>query len=169
VVSPSPQQEPLGLLIVAARQALRQVICARVRAFRLTSQQFWAVVVLHSRPGITLGELAAFMHLEAPATSRIAQLLARRKLLQMSQDHADRRRVHLLLTEQGARLADELVPIAEEFRAAVIRGIGDADLVAVRAGLKRVVANLSEFEPERADAPRHGRRRASPDGDATRP
>jgi DNA-binding MarR family transcriptional regulator len=140
---------PLGLLVVAARQSLRHAICARARRFRLTTQQFWAIVVLRGNPGMTPGELASGLLLDAPAASRLVALLVRRKLVEVLPDREDRRRTRLFLTEAGGALGEKLAPIEAEFQAAVVRGISDAETAVMRAGLRRIVANLAGFESGR--------------------
>lgn len=141
--------QPLGLLVVAARQSLRQAICARARRYRLTTQQFWAVVVLRRSAGMTPGDLASGLLLDAPAASRLVALLVRRKLVEARPDRDDRRRTRIFLTEAGTALADKLAPIEAEFQATVVRGMSVEELGVIRAGLRRIVENLAGFETAR--------------------
>lgn len=141
--------QPLGLLVVAARQSLRHAICARARRFRLTTQQFWAMIVLRQNAGVTPGDLASGLLLDAPAASRLVALLVRRKLLEVRPDREDRRRTRLFLSEAGVALAEQLAPIEAEFQATVVRGMSDEELAVMRAGLRRIVANLAAFESSR--------------------
>jgi DNA-binding MarR family transcriptional regulator len=145
--------EPLGLLIVAARQAIRQAICTRARAHRLTGQQFWAIVALHRTPGLSPGDLAHLLLLDAPAASRLVALLSGRSLLEARPDRADRRRTHLHLTASGEALAAELAAIADEFQGALVRGLSPSELDVLRRGLGRVVENLATFESAPASPP----------------
>jgi DNA-binding MarR family transcriptional regulator len=135
----------VGLLIIAARQAIRQAITARARKFRLTSQQFWALVALRQIPGLTPGELAHWMLLDAPAASRLVADLGKKKLVEVRPDREDRRRTRLYLAEKGEPLAAKLTAIADAYKAACVRGMGDAELQTLRAGLRKVVENLAGF------------------------
>jgi DNA-binding MarR family transcriptional regulator len=139
-------ERPIGLVIVAARQALRHAIYSRARRFRLTGQQFWAVVVLRERPGMTRGDLAETLLLDPPAASRLVALLARRKLVEVRPDREDRRRFRVFLTPAGEVTGARIAPIAEEFQTAIVAGMNAEEVARLRAGLHRVVAHLDRFE-----------------------
>jgi DNA-binding MarR family transcriptional regulator len=150
-----PLPEPtLGLLIVAARHAIRQAIATRARELRLTTQQFWALYNLRRAPALTPGELGTYMHLDAPAASRLIADLAKRKLLDARPDREDRRRMHLYLTEKGAEVAARVEAVAAEYIATQTRGLSADELAALRSGLRKVVDNLADFT---TDPDRHGR------------
>lgn len=141
-----PLPEPtLGLLVVAARHATRQAVAGPARRLRLTTQQFWALYNLGRAPALTPGELGAYMHLDAPAASRLIADLAKRKLLETRPDRNDRRRTHLHLTEKGAELAREVEAFATEYIAAQTRGMSPEEIAALRAGLKKLTENLAAF------------------------
>jgi DNA-binding MarR family transcriptional regulator len=135
----------LGILIVAARHAMRHAICERARKFRLTTQQFWALERVSGAPGLTVGDLAATLLLDAPATSRLVQQLGARKLLELRPDRDDRRRLRLHLAPRGSTIAAEVIAIAASFHDVLVRGMSEAEAAALRGGLVRVVDNLSAF------------------------
>jgi hypothetical protein len=75
-----------------------------------------------------------------------------RRLVEERPDARDRRRVRLHLSARGEKLGERLGAIHDEFQSAMVRGMGEADLAALRSGLGRIVANLAEFRAE-ATAP----------------
>jgi DNA-binding MarR family transcriptional regulator len=133
---------------------MRAAIGARARPLRLTPQQFWAIVVLQREQGTSPGELGARLLLDAPAASRVIAALTQRKLVEVRPDREDRRRTHLHLSPAGALLAEKVRAVAEEFQAAMVRGLGDAEQDAVRAALGRIAENLAGLEGEGASADR---------------
>ncbi len=139
-------QEPIGLLIASARRRIKQAVLARTATHRLAVQQFWFLIALSERPGISQVELAEGVRSDAPTTSRVVASLARRRLVRADPDPRDRRRSRLSLTPAGVRLAKELSGTAQEIRAAVIHGMTEAELDALRQGLRRVIANLDRLE-----------------------
>ena len=153
-----PATPSLALCIVAARQSLRQAICGRARRYRLTGQQFWAIVALKLSSGVAPKELADSMLLDAPAASRLVASLVARKYVELRPDRSDRRRVRIHLTDAGERLGDALLAIHDEFQAAVARGMSDGERAALCAGLRRVVENLAGFGAD-AEAPAPARAR----------
>lgn len=147
-------QEYLGLLIAAARRRIKQAVVARVSEHGLTAQQFWTVVTLAERPGIAQIQLAERTRADAPTISRTLASLAERRLVRTDLDPADRRRTRVFLTGAGERLAGQLAPVAREIRSAVVDGMSEDQIAALRAGLRQVVANLDRLEARRPERER---------------
>jgi DNA-binding MarR family transcriptional regulator len=141
-----PPQEPIGRLIASARRRLKQAVLARAATHRLAVQQFWFVVTLWERPGISQVELASVAQSDAPTTSRVVCALARRHLVRVDPTPDSRHRRRLFLTPAGERLAKDLSRTAREIRAAIVRGMTVAEQEALRRGLQRVIANLERLE-----------------------
>lgn len=141
-------QEYPGLLIAVARQRLKLAALARAARHGLSHQQFWLLVALHEgRRAASQAELAERLHVDAPTASRVLAALARRRLVRVEQDPADRRRARLHLTRAGEDLAQELATSAAEIRAAVVDGMSAAEVDALRRGLARIISNLERLDP----------------------
>jgi DNA-binding MarR family transcriptional regulator len=158
---------PLGLLVGAVRRRLKQAVDARVRAHRLSPQQFWVLVALAELDGPSLAALAARQQMDPPTASRVVTTLVQRGLVRIATDPADRRRSVLALTPRGRALARVVRTIAVEVRAAVEAGFTPDEREAVRGALVRMLENLERFDPRAPLAPgsaplaRPSRRRAS--------
>jgi len=85
-------EEPIGLLIAAARRRIKQVVGIQARRYHLTAQQFWVLVAVYEHPNVPLHTLAARLHIDDPTASRIVFSLVRRQPLQSKIDPCDRRR-----------------------------------------------------------------------------
>jgi DNA-binding MarR family transcriptional regulator len=144
------QEEQVGLLIASARRRIKQTVLARTAVHRLPPQQFWFLVNLRERPGISQVELAERVRSDAPTVSRAVFGLTRRGLVRGAPDPADRRRMQLFLTPAGQRLAKELAAVAAEIRAAITDGMTRSELAALRDGLRHVISNLDQLEAARA-------------------
>jgi len=140
------QQEPVGLLIGAARRRIKQAVGHRLRGYGLTPQQFWVLVNVREREGLALHELAERLRLDQPTTSRIVALLRRRRLVRMGGHPGDRRRCSLRLTATGAALSAHLYPLVREVREAVVQGLSAAEQDRFRRMLRQVMANMERFE-----------------------
>src|SRR5919197_2597870 len=125
-------QEPVGLLIAAARRRLKQVVLGRLAGRRMTSQQFWLLIAVREHPGISQAELAHRVRADAPTASRVVAAMAGRGLVRTELDPDDRRRTRVSLTPAGEKLARELAPIAREVREAAVAGMSDQEIAAVR-------------------------------------
>jgi DNA-binding MarR family transcriptional regulator len=148
-------QEPLGLLIAAARRRIKQAVTTRLAGHDLSAQQFWFLVAIAEEPGISQSKVAHRVRADAPTASRVFAGMVRRGLVRTAEDPQDRRRIRAWLTPEGERLARQLAPVAEEVRDAVVSGMSRHEVEAVRAGLRRIIENLDALD---AAAPR--RRRA---------
>ena len=140
-----PAEEPIGLLIASARSRMKQAVLARASGHRLAVQQFWSLIALLERPGLSQVELAEAVRSDAPTTSRVIASLMRRRLVRKEPDVNDGRLSRLSLTLGGRRLADELFGTANAIRAALSEGMSEAEQEALRDGLRLVIANLDRL------------------------
>jgi MarR family transcriptional regulator for hemolysin len=139
------EQEHVGLWIAAAQRSVKAAVQRKARPLGLTSRQFWFLLAVRELPGSSLGELARQQRMDAPTASRLAEGLARRGLLRTTHDDRDRRALRVLLTPGGARLAERIGPLAASVRSALVRGMSRRQQEALRAALRRVVANVDTF------------------------
>jgi DNA-binding MarR family transcriptional regulator len=144
--------ESVGLLISSARRRIKQAVLARAAPHRLALQQFWLLITLAETPGLSQVELAERVQSDPPTVSRVIAVLSRRRLVRADPDPEDGRRIRLSLTVGGKRLASDLLGIAEEIRSAVIDGLREPELEALRGGLRQVIANLERLA---ATGPNH--------------
>ena len=148
------RDEPIGLLIGAARRRIKQAVGSRVRRYQLTTQQFWILVAIHERPGLSLGELATHLRMDKPTASRVVFTLMKRKLLLVRGHATDRRRACLHLVGPSAALGKELHDLATSVRATVVQGLSAAELAALRTSLRKIVTNMDRLQDaDSGDAP----------------
>src|SRR5919201_921126 len=138
--------EHIGLLIGAARRRITQALGSCVRRYHLTPRQFWILVALYERPGVSLRELAAHLRMDDPTASRVIFTLMNRKLVQVREDAEDRRRSRLHLGPPGAALGKELYELAAAVREATVRGLSVSERKALQASLRKVIANMDRFQ-----------------------
>ena len=143
---PADDQEPVGLLIGAARRRIKQAVGRRVRRLRLTPQQFWLRVAIDEGRAQSLGEQAERLRGDQPTASRVVATLVRRKLVRVEDDPDDRRRARLSLSAAGQALRPELLALTREIRGAISDGMDEAELHALRGGLRRVIENMDRLE-----------------------
>jgi DNA-binding MarR family transcriptional regulator len=159
LMQPLQRQEPVGLLIGAARRRIKQAVGRRLRPFRLTPQQFWILLAIQEGRAPSLTELADRLRGDQPTASRIVAALVRRKLVRVDVDPVDRRRSKLSTTSAGDALHADLSAVAAEIRAGVVAGMNEAEQEAIRAGLRKVIANMDRLENGASPAKRVQRRR----------
>lgn len=136
--------------MVTVRRRIKQVTSVLLQGHGMSPQQFWTMVVIARNDGLSLRELAARRRMDEPTACRVVNTLVRRRLVRRSPDPADRRRSRLMLTPSGAQTAASLVPLAETILAAVEGALTPAERHTVVSGLRKVIANLDQFEKSQA-------------------
>lgn len=68
--------------------------------------QFWALGLIHARPGIGVTELARAMHVHQSTASNLVRGLVERDLVRAERNGVDRRQVQLQLQAQGQHVLE---------------------------------------------------------------
>jgi len=110
-MKPEPQQSfPLGPALVFLDQlwqlnhALLQLSGHMDKRLGVTAQQRLIVRCLGKYPGMTAGQLAALLHLDAGTISASLRRLEEKRVIERRRDPRDKRRASLGLTEKGRAL-----------------------------------------------------------------
>jgi len=148
------QQEPIGLLVAAARRSIKQAVLRQVKPFRLTPQQFWMLVAAAENEQLKLGDHARRVRVDAPTASRLAGTLVKLGYFEAVPNPDDRRCVSMRLTRKGHELAAKLQPIAAEVRESVRRGMTPDEIEQVRRGLRKVIENMESLDVPETDSGR---------------
>ncbi len=151
------RQRSVGFLIALAHRRIRQTVSARVSDLRLSPPQFWMLIRIFEHEGGSLGELAQHARLDEPTASRVVFALAGQGLVRSEVDPGDRRRSRLMMTPEGRRLTERLLPVSKEIRTAVEGALTSAEREAVTAGLQKVIARLERMEAAAVDGAVEGR------------
>lgn len=152
-----PAGEPLGVLIAAARRAIKQATGAHLGGSGLSPQQFWVLMAIHEKQGPSLRALCERRRMGAPTASRVVAALAAKGLVRIEGDPADRRCCRLELTGEGERRARRLEPLLHRTRASFAEGLSRSEQATLRDLLCRVIANAARFEQARPPRRRAGR------------
>ena len=111
--------------------------------FGLTEQQWRVLRVLWELEAVTLNRLAALTLIPAPSLVGIVDRLERDQLVNRQRSEADRRKVNVVLTSQGAMLEDEVMPRVAVMYAELKQSVDAESWQAVLDGLQ-VIASAEE-------------------------
>ena len=101
----------LCFALYSSLQATMGIYRELLAPWGLTYQQYIVLVVLWERGAVTVGELAAALHLESSTVSGLIRRLERDGLVVKERDAADQRVVRVRCTERGAALRAEMAGI----------------------------------------------------------
>jgi DNA-binding MarR family transcriptional regulator len=134
---------------VALANDLRPILLRLSRELRketedlgVTGRQVTLLWLIRNHPGLSLRELAAEERISAPALSGHVDRLEKARLLERARDDADRRRVGLTLTEEGAKLLKRIRARRTSWLADRLKGLEPDELEAVEAAIEPLRALL---------------------------
>jgi DNA-binding MarR family transcriptional regulator len=102
----------------------------------VTGRQVTLLWLIRNHPGMSLRELAAEERISAPALSGHVDRLEKADLIERVRDGADRRRVGLTLTEEGAKLLRRVRARRTSWLAGRLKDLDPSELEAIEAALE---------------------------------
>lgn len=128
-------------LCLAAQRAARRLarrFDTALRPFGLTNGQFSLMMALNQPEPPAIGRLAPFLAMDPSTLTAAVKPLARRGLLVVEPDPADRRSRRLRITPEGVAVMREAVTIWRETHAELDDALPDGAADALRRGLAQV-------------------------------
>ncbi|MDJ0905676.1 MAG: MarR family transcriptional regulator [Woeseiaceae bacterium] len=108
--------------------------------FGLTEQQWRVLRVLWDEQATTLNRLAALTLIPAPSLVGVVDRLERDQLVNRQRSEADRRKVNVVLTSQGAALEADIMPRVASAYAELKQSVDPATWDRVLEGLNAIAA-----------------------------
>jgi DNA-binding MarR family transcriptional regulator len=105
------------------------------REIGVSPHQVSLMAAIKYQPGIGVRELAAREKVSAPAMSNHVDRLERDGLVMRTPNEADKRRVGLTLTDEGARVLRRVRSRRTAWLATRLRGLADDELAAIEAAI----------------------------------
>jgi len=131
-----------GMLIVAARRSIRQLIAAKVVPLDITPHHYWMLMVLYKGAPMSLGELARAMWMDNPTVSRMVQQMGLRGFLTVGPDPTHGRRIRIRMTPEGLILCDKLLKIGGDFQENSQKGMSAEEVNTLRELMCKYIRNL---------------------------
>ena len=110
----------------------------RLTAHGVHSGQQFILGCLWDRDGITPGEIASIINVEAPTVTRAVQRMTTSGLVRVDADAEDGRRVRVWLTDEGERLRDVVPAITHRLEEDALSELSAEERVALYDMLDRV-------------------------------
>ena len=104
----------------------------------LTPPQFYVLATIGYAGGLPFGEIGAKMMVTVSNLTGIVDRLEEKKLVLRKRDETDRRVVHVVLTEKGAKLYKSTIPVFEKSVAEVFATLGGAEQKELSALMRKL-------------------------------
>lgn len=137
-------------LLAAASDAASGDFHVRVRARGLRVPEYRVLACLADHDGQMVTQLAQLALMEQTRLSKIIDQMAEKGLVSRRDDRRDRRRVRVFLTNQGRRLAEELVDEAKAHERSIVERLAPGEAARLKESLKQVMALFGRLPPEPA-------------------
>ena len=113
----------------------------------LTPPQFYVLATIGYAGGLPFGEIGAKMMVTVSNLTGIVDRLEEKKLVLRKRDENDRRVVHVVLTDKGAKLHKSTIPLFEKSVAQIFSSLDSAEQKELSALLRKLNHESSVFAP----------------------
>ena len=107
-------------------------------AVDLTPPQFYVLATIGYAGGLPFGEIGAKMMVTVSNLTGIVDRLEEKKLVVRQRDAHDRRVVHVVLTEKGAKIYKSTIPLFDKSVEKIFAGLSKSDQKDLAALLRRL-------------------------------
>jgi len=141
------EDEFLARISLVSRR-LKSEAQRRLARHGVHSGQQFILGCLWERDGITPGEIASIINVEAPTVTRAVQRMTTAGLVRVDADAEDGRRVRVWLTPEGDRLRTIIPSITHRLEEDALSALSERDRVALNDMLDRIGRALAQGEPD---------------------
>lgn len=143
--------EQVGHLLRRAYQRHVAIFQQTIPDSQLTAGQFVVMCAIQEHGSCSLSEIARATAIDQATVRGIIERLTSRKLIAVSHDASDRRKVVVLLSPAGKALIDEVVPFAQDITERTMGTLNPAERVALLY-LLRKMSDLDDGSPQAGPA-----------------
>ena len=136
-------EETIGFLLSDASRTMTRTFSARIAEHGVGMGIFQFLRILWEEDGLSQSELASRTRMRGPSVANAINDLERRGLVKRAADHADGRKVRVLLTPQGRRLYDLVMPDIAVTNQSMLADFSAAEQETLKAMLRRIRRNLA--------------------------
>ena len=133
----------IGFLLSDASRTMTRTFSARIAEHGVGMGIFQFLRILWEEDGLSQSELASRTRMRGPSVANAINDLERRGLVKRLSDRADGRKVRVLLTPQGRRLYDLVMPDIAVTNRSMLADFSVAEQDTLKAMLRRIRRNLA--------------------------
>jgi DNA-binding MarR family transcriptional regulator len=131
----------LGHMVNSLRNAIFAALENELEPLELTSAQFVVVIAAMRGRARTVNEFCVFAGVDAGSMSRLLDRLETKGIVRRFRDYADRRQVHIELTDKGQQLSPQIMPVIAKVYAQFLDGFSNDEAVLLQSLLQRLLDN----------------------------
>jgi DNA-binding MarR family transcriptional regulator len=126
----------------------KEVCEQQLQPFGVHAGQQYLLELLWERPeGLTVGEIADELAVEAPSITRTVQRMARQDLVEKHSHPTDARQVIVKLTAKGQALQQDVPQVMMLFEGQILKDISEVERAFLMRLFKQMLNNLEDSPP----------------------
>lgn len=115
----------------------------RLKSSGVTWVQWTALFYIGKFVSINQKVLSDKMMVRGSTIVRLIDRMERDNLIMRVRDLEDRRNINLVLTENGRKIREKLLPVGEQMSSILLKGISDEEIQGFKSVLNKLQENLS--------------------------
>ncbi|MDF0728125.1 MarR family transcriptional regulator [Cytobacillus sp. S13-E01] len=132
----------IGIFIHQTDLHITNYVKSKLAPFNLAPEQNLVMMILWEQDGLTQNDVAIKLAKDKTNIARMSHVLEQKGFIRRTNCPKDKRSQRLYLTEEGMKLKDSVICIAEEFNNIVCNGITAKELSEVRKILSKMRENV---------------------------
>lgn len=135
-------RESVGFVVREVWRLFARRLQPRIAREGVTIGMWFALRMLWDEDGVTQRELGERVGINGPAMVMALNSMERAGLVKRVQNHTDRRKINVFLTERGRKIKTKLWPMAAEVLALSLAGLSDKQVQSLTKMLAQIRVNL---------------------------
>ncbi|HXE03592.1 MAG TPA: MarR family transcriptional regulator [Methyloceanibacter sp.] len=144
-----PLEHSVGYLVRVTHRSFAQDLQAYLTPHEIPIGMWYFLRALWQEDGLTQRELSQRVGAMEPTTVEQLKNMERRGFVERRRSAADRRKIHIFMTEEGRALSSRLLPYAMEVNAVALDGLTEGEIGFLRLVLARIKHNLDARQGQR--------------------
>lgn len=138
-------EKSIGFIIYRTALAMKGAFerLLKEQGFDITPEQCAILALLREEEGLSQKEIGNILFKDKPNISRMLDILERKRLI--LRQPADRRRYSIFLTEEGKKLAEEILPLKLQLGSKVFHGLLAREIESLETLLNKIYGNISKI------------------------
>jgi homoprotocatechuate degradation regulator HpaR len=139
----------LPMILYRTLDAVMPVYRDLFARYDLTEQQWRVLRVIWMEGRATAAELSERTLLSAPSLVGIIDRLEKKRLVERKRSASDRREIHVIATDRGRALQEEVIPQVETIQARLRNAVSAREWAAMEKTLEKIARSMNGAGAER--------------------
>lgn len=132
-------------LVTEIRRMNSLVMSLKIKEYDITHEQWIVLRTIENNDFPTQKLIADLTNKGKSTLTRILDQLEQKNLIERQKNDEDRRSIVLTETDKGKTIVHEILPVEEEVRTKMMKGISEEDIVQINNAFKTILENFEEI------------------------